>query len=288
LVDQDAGAFPTAGCAATKNHLYCADPKGKIERRDAPWTVVANARPGTRPVATEFGDHEIVAWLADRQTSEGVMLQAFASIDGAPPVRISEDGAGATSVDVAARGRAAIIGYVDARGAMAPVHARVVTDKNGKAELGKDAVIFLGGAPDPFVGGALGTTPDQAFFVLPIARDATTFGMAVIRIDDPPREDEPVTWAMYPHGLDPAPISVTHGIAPIRIARVVPTAAGPHAARAVELGRVDPSGAFASLGIVAERDTCTRVALVVEPQGTLLLLHDDGQEPALERLRCSP
>ena len=296
---QQAGAIsPRAGfrdgtVAQTAKHTYTLHDDGLLEIADKGAAVgkkLANARPGTRIAAAQFGEHEIVTFLGNKKTSEGIMTQAFASIDGEAPARISEDGAGATTVDVAPRGRAAVVGYIDARSAMAPVHARIVSDKDGKAEVGKDAVVFVGGAPDPHVSGVLATSPDAAYFVLPIARDTTTFGMAIIQIDDPPREDAPVTWSMYPYGLDPAPITASRDVVPIHVARVVPRAGGPRAPRGIELGQILPGGAFRSLGMVVEQSEARYVGLDIDPSAPRApkLKYGDADTLTSLTLACPP
>ena len=292
----DAGelGLPTS-CVRTKNHAFCVDDHGKVTRGDpsgASGAVIATARPGTRIAAADVGAHDVVAFLAERRTPDGIMLQAFASIDGGPPSRVSEDGTGATSVDIAPRGARGVLSYVDARGAMAPVHARALAEVGGKIEVGKDAVVFLGGAPDPYVAGRLGTTPDQAVVVVPISKDATSFGMAIVKLDDPPRDDEPVAWAMYPYGLDPAPIALTHGVAPIRVARLVPKAAGPNAPRAVELGAIDARGEYQATGFSIDHDHCGLLSIAVEsasgPGAVLLVRHGDADAAIVDRVRCVP
>jgi hypothetical protein len=285
--DEDSTNF---SCVAVEKHTFCMDKEGRVERRaraGAPEArVVANARPGTRMAAADVAGHEVLGFLAERKTSEGLVLVAYASVDGAAPVRVSEDGAGATTVDVAPRGKGGLLAYIDARSAMAPVHARALIEKDGGLEIGKDAVVFLGGAPDPFVSGVLATGGDRAYFLLPIAKDASTFGMAIVNLHDPPRDDEPVVWSMYPNGLDPAPISATHGIEPIRVARVMPKAAGVDAARVVELGTIGKDGAFGTYGVVAEHPSITRVAVGSDPGGRIRLARGDDYFTAVDTLRC--
>jgi hypothetical protein len=277
-------------CAETQNHVYCIEPQGRIERRARgraePPRVVASGRPGTRISAADVAGHEVLAFLDDRKTSEGILLTAVASIDGATPVRISDDGAGATSVDVAPRGSGGLVAYVDARGAMTPVHVRTLSAHNDTLELGKDAVVFLGGAPDPFVAGALATGVDRAYFVLPIAKDASTFGMAIVALDDPPHDDEPVVWSMYPNGLDPAPVSATHGTEPIRVARVRPKEGALDAPRVVELGTLTKDGAFAAYDVVAEQASITRLLVSGDNAGLLRVTHGDSRSGLVNLLRC--
>jgi hypothetical protein len=278
-------------CADTDKHVYCMDAQGRIERRaragtDAP-RLVASGRPGTRIAAADVAGHEVVLFLDNRKTSEGIVMQAFASIDGAAPARVSEDGAGATSVDVAPRGKAGIIAYVDARGAMAPVHARSLVDRYGALELGKDAVVFLGGAPDPFVAGVLATAGDRAYFLLPIAKEASTFGMAIVTIDDPPRDDEPVTWSMYRAGLDPAPIAATRGAGPIRVARVQPRAIGLGVPRDLELGTITAQATFATYGFITENSAVARLAIYGGSDGKVRVARADARGGTLvDTLRC--
>jgi hypothetical protein len=252
--------------------------------------TIARARPGTKLAATAFGEHDVVVFLADQKTSEGVMLQAFASIDGQPAVRVSEDGTGATSVDVVTRDKKAVIAYIDARSVMVPVHARTVEDSGGKVQLGKDAVLFIGGAPDPNVAGTLATSATSAYYLLPIARDATSFGLAVIEIDDPPHEDAKVTWSMYPFGLDPAPIAGTRGTSPAYVARVVPRDGGLGAPHAIELGRIETGGAFHTLGLVADGIGATWLAMETDPAAprSPVLKYNDGANIVTSTLVCPP
>ena len=56
-----------------------------------------------------------------------------------------------------------------------------------------------------------------AFGLLPGFKDATTFGVAAIRIDEQPRDDAPVTWSTYPSGMDRAAIAATRGVSPRRV-----------------------------------------------------------------------
>jgi hypothetical protein len=262
-----------------------ASPKGEATAK-----TIARARAGTKIAAATFGDHDMVVFLADQKTSEGVMLQAFASIDGQPPVRVSEDGAGATSVDVVALGDKAVIAFIDARSVMVPVHARMTETKDGRVVLGKDAVLFIGGAPDPNVAGILASTEKRAFYILPIARDATSFGMAIVDIDDPPHEDSRVTWSMYPFGLDPAPIAATRGVSPVTLARVVPRDAGLGAPHGIELGRIQDDGTFRTLGLVADGVGPTWLGLELDPAApkSLTLKYTDGANILTSTLVCPP
>ncbi len=278
-------------CGATREYVFCMDREGRVLRRarsapDVPPKEVARSLPGATLSAADSNGHAVVAFLAKRKTTEGVMTEAWAVIDDAPPLRISEDGAGATSVDVAPRGSGVIFAYVDARTAMTPVHARHASEKNGHLELGRDAVVFVGGAPDTHVAGVLGVSREAAFFVMPLAKDIATFGMAIIKLDDPPAVDEPVTWAMYPNGIDPAPIAATRDVSPIHLLRVVPSTNDPNGPRVVELGQIAASGDFRSLGAIAQPLQALYVSVAVDRFGAIWTQHGDSSGSFVERRKC--
>ena len=265
--------------------------EGKILRRaraslEAPPKEIASSRPGATIAAADLGGHSVVAFLAQRKTGDGMMTEAWAAFDDMPPVRISEDGAGATYVDVAPRGNGVVFAYIDARSAMTPVHARPAVEKNGQLELGSDAVIFVGGSPDPRVAGVLAVSKEAAFFVLPMAKDIASFGMAIIKLDDPPVTDESVTWAMYPNGIDPAPIAATHDVSPIHLLRVLPQTNDPGGPRLVELGQIDRSGGYLSLGAIAEPLHALYVSVAVDRFGGIWTHHGDSGNSLLERRKC--
>src|SRR5439155_8774936 len=87
------------------------------------------------------------AYVRDRMTTEGNMSEGYVETDDGTESRLSEDGAGATSVALAPRGEGAIAVYVDARRAMTPVHARTLA-VSPKLALGKDAVLFVAGTAE--------------------------------------------------------------------------------------------------------------------------------------------
>lgn len=278
-------------CGVTKEYVFCMNREGNILRTsrtaaEGPHKQIAASRAGATIAAAQMGEHTVVAFLAERKTKEGPVTEAWAVLDDGPPVRVSEDGAGATYVDVATRGAGVVFAYIDARSAMTPVHARPATEKDGKLQVGKDAVVFVGGAPDSRVAGVLAVSNDAAFFVMPMAKDIASFGMAIIKLDDPPIIDEPVTWSMYPNGIDPAPIAATREGSPIRLVRVYPSTNAPSGPRVVELGEIDSAGGFRSLGEIAEPLSALYVDVAVDRFGGVWTQHGDSASSTLERRRC--
>ncbi len=274
-------------CTVAGADTFCVDASGAIQRTRAGGTTrVARTLPGSRVSAAVLGDgHVALAYLGPHRSSEGIVSQALVSVDDRPAMVLSEDGAGATFVTLAARGAEVLALYIDARMAMTPVHARTIGWSSTGPVLGKDAVIFVGGTPEPRTAGALGVSTTGAFGLIPIEGE-TGFGMAAVKIDVEPRDDEPTVWSRYPNGFDPAPLAATTTGATVHVARVRPLAAAPDAPRALELGRLDATGAFEAQCIVPSLGNVRGVAMAADAQGALYVLYTDAGGSWLERRSC--
>lgn len=214
------------------------------------------------------------------------MSEAWLAVDDDAPLRLSEDGSGATSVTLAEYAKGALAVTVDARTALTVMHARSITYEE-KVKLGEDDVVFVGGPGNRRTGAALAVAADGAgWSLLPIAKDVGTFGLAVVRIDAPPRVDEPVVWSMYPNGLDPAPIAAALSARATWVARVVPQSPEPGAPRVLQLGQIDAQGDFAVRERVPTSGRATDVALAVDVHGGLWVGWLDTAGASLERLVC--
>jgi hypothetical protein len=121
---------------------------------------------------------------------------------------------------------------------------------------------------------------------LPIAKDVGSFGLALVKLDDPPRVDEPVSWSMYENGLDPAPVAATTAAGGSWAARVVPRDATPGASRVLELGSIHASGSFTAHEIIPTTGKPSDVSLVGDAMGALWLAWVDAGGSWLERLAC--
>ncbi len=282
-------------CELAGRFAYCQAPGGPVIRSvvgsTEAGTTIAKSRSGTRIAAAPLGaDHSVVAFLDIRRTTEGDMLQAFVALDDREPVRLSEDGTGATTLRFLPRGEAAVAVYLDTRTAMVPVHARAVSVKNDELALGEDAVVFVGGVPERGIDFTVASAGARGFAFVPMPRETIEFGRATLPIEDPPKDDVAAIWSPYPNGLDPAPIAA----APARdgksawILRVRPREKAPGSPRILELGKVDASGAFTSLGEIAPAKGATDVALVEDGTGSVWLLYGDPTVTWLERRVCPP
>jgi hypothetical protein len=280
----------TVGCAVAGDRTYCPDRAGAVHQwsaHDGKERVVASSRSGARIAAGVVGgSHPVLAYLASRQTSEGWVSEAWIEVDDTPPVRVSEDGSGATSVVLAPRGDAVVALMIDSRAALTAMHSRPVSF-DGALRLGEDVVVFVGGPGDRRTAAALALPASGAgWALLPISKDIGSFGLAVVGVEDPPRVDEPMTWSMYPNGVDPAPVAAAHDRGRAWVARVRPASAQPAAARVLELGEVREGGVFEPLELVATNASPNDVALVADGHGGLWLAWVDAAGSWVERLTC--
>ncbi len=286
-------------CEIAGKWAYCPGPGGLVQRTTlgaSDTKTVAKSRAGTRIAAAPLGEgHALLAVLDTRKTTEGDTMHAFVALDDHEPVRLSEDGAGATSVRLVPRGAGIVAVYIDARSAMLPVHARTLTlaltgGKHDAVAIGSDAVVFIGGPPERAVDFALAGAGRALFALVPIPKETVTFGMAAIPIEDPPKDDVQAIWSGYPNGLDPAPIAATTSIGETGtawVARVRPKDAPPASPRVVEVGKLDARGRFITFGTVAEGRAVAHVAIATDVFGTLWLVYGDRSGSWLERLVCN-
>jgi hypothetical protein len=279
---------PIPACATALDFFYCPDASGAIHKSRGPGeedVVVARSKPGTDIAAGALAGRPVVAYLADRITSEGLVREAWAVAEGSAPVRFSEDGSGATCIDLAPRGDGLLALTIDARVAMTPAHARPLTFDAGKLQLGKDAVIFVGGSAERHNAGTLATAGDgTAFALIPVSEDGVRFGMATIRIDDPPVDDSSVVWSFYPNGLDPAAVAATRGEAAMYVARVRPRSTETDATHVLEIGVVEPNGAFRQSCIITESTFIKDVEIAYGRQKALWVFYRTPSGSWLSRL----
>ncbi|MGH7434066.1 MAG: hypothetical protein ACRENE_00155, partial [Polyangiaceae bacterium] len=239
------------------------------------------------------GSHPTFAYLASRQTTEGWVTEAWLGVDDTPPVRISEDGCGATALALAPHGAGLMVLSVDARSALTAMHARPVSYEGG-LHLGEDSVVFVGGPGDRQTKAAVVVAASGVGLgLLPIAKDVGDFGLALVRIDNPPRVDEPMAWSIYPNGLDPAPVAAAVDTTPpgggaTWIARVRPVTPDPASVKVLEMGIVVPGSLqFVSRYIVPGTSGVIKEAsLLADGRGGLWLSWLDGAGSWLERLAC--
>lgn len=286
-------------CEMAGRWAYCQAAGGNVYRTTLGTTdtkLVAKSQPSTRIAAASLGpDHAVVATLDARRTTEGVMMQAFVTMDDGETQRLSDDGAGATVLRVVPRGSGAVALYLDARTAMVPVHARPISLKGTNLALGDDAVVFVGGPPERGIELTAAGTGRSLFALIAMSHETSDFGMAALPIAEVPKEDVQPVWSPYPNGLDPAPIGATvagaadsgdGGSSSAWVARVRPSDREVGSPRMLELGRVDASGAFTSAGSISTGKRITDIAMTTDAYGSIWILYGDTNATWLERRVC--
>jgi hypothetical protein len=279
-------------CATALDMVFCGDPSGLVRRarvtddgKVADEAEVVRARPGAPLSAAALaGHHVMLGYLVDAQRREGAVTEAWATVDGGAPVRLSEDGAGATFATLASWGQAVVALYVDSRSALTPIHARVARYEGGALTLGADAVVHVGGPWERYVTGAISVRAGGgATGLVPLSTD-DGFGLTTFPLDDPPKVDVASKHTPYPNGLDPAPVAATVGQPGAVVALVRPRSREAGAPRVLELGRLDERGVFQGGCVLAQASRFTHVALAPDDQATLWVAWSDDQGAHLERL----
>jgi hypothetical protein len=288
--DRGTAAGYAVACAPAGERVFCPDRTGAVRRaaRDGSGDrIVASSRTGSRIGAAALaGAHTALAYLASRQTSEGWVSEAWLAVDDEAPVRLSEDGSGATFVSLVPRAPGVLALSLDARAALTAMHVRPVAFE-GKATMGEDIVVFVGGPGERRMTASLALpAAGPAWALVPLARDALTFGVAAVRVDEPARVDEPVVWSTYPNGLDPAPIVAVVAGGRTWVARVRPTAPEPGAPRVIELGVLGADGSFAATGALPATGKPSDLQMVVDSAGTQWVAWMEGGSSWLERVAC--
>jgi len=280
-------------CAVAGNYAFCSDGNGAVHRAlraQASDQTYVHADPGARIAAAQLpGGHVALAYMAVYNTTEGHVSQAFVRIDDEEPFRISDEGAGATDVTLAERGSELLVLYVDARLAMSPLHARTISYEAGKAHVGPDEVIYVGGGSDHQVLVALASDSSGAMLGLMPTTADDVFGMAAVKIEAPPKIDEPSEISPYLNGINTAPITGTLGGKKMYIASVRPLTAAATSVRGLELGVAAGGGKFSytTLGYVASAGSVKDVALMLDTKTGSLWVHYTDQDGSwLERRTC--
>ena len=171
---------------------------------------------------------------------------------------------------------------------MVPVHARPVRLKDNALALATDVVLTVGGVPERGVDVTVSAVGDRAFAFIPMPKDSADFGMDMIPIQEPLKEDAQTYWSLYPNGLDPAPMAVV----PSRdgktawVVRTRPREKSVGSPRILELGKVDAKADFASLGELAPAKNVTDIEILEDSSGSLWILYGDSSVTWLERRVC--
>jgi hypothetical protein len=284
--------FPVGypACALGGAYVYCVGHEGKIQRtplKGGASREVATAKVGTRIVAASLGaEHSMVGYLESRRTSEGFVVEAWGVLDEGTPVRISEEGTGATWFELGTRANEAVAFTIDARAAMSPMHARTLTFKNGALDVGPDAVLYVGGPGERGLSGTLAIGGNDTHALIAQSTDALHFGMIALPISMPIRDNVHGELSAYPNGVEPAPIAATQERDPVYVVRQRPLNAEIASPKMLELGTLSPIGTFQSIDLWSPHQNVMDLGIVRDAFGTLWITHGDARAVWLERRQC--
>jgi hypothetical protein len=230
-----------------------------------------DARDGTRTAAVEAHGAVAVAFLgrADREGTSRARLW----LEGKPPLDLTPDGAGASSVALTRFGDRLLATTIDGRSAMTPMHTRSVRIGPGGATLDDDVVVWVGGPAQAWTETFVGAEAGRAWAHVPIERDSTHFGLATVDLGPEPHMDCDVAFFDYPNGIDLAPVATAELCAHAHVAFVRPTAQAPHSPEELVLVRLDTNEAVT----VANARGFAAVSLATVPGGGLLAYVADGR-----------
>jgi len=162
-VEQSAAAFVALarGPALQGGYAYWIR-GGKLLRHaldggDKPEVLASDARDGTRVASAPDGKPPAVAYIAHAPGG----LRARLWVQGGGSVDLSPEAAGANSIALARTDGKLVAMSLAGRTAMSPVHARTITFDGNKPKLGKDVVVWVGGASQPLTELSAIASPDS-------------------------------------------------------------------------------------------------------------------------------
>jgi hypothetical protein len=292
-------SFPRCEVAALGTLALCQGKDKRIQSyvlgqsSDQGKLVATASNTASLALATSPSGKSLLGYLASRRTSEGSVLEAWGvlldkggAIDG-ESFRISEDGSGATTLDLSASGETFYAFYIDASMAMTPMHARTIELRApSPPKLSEDAVVFVGAQPERGTSGALVQSGGQMIALATLAKDDNAFGMAAIPLAAPPKHDAIAAWSLYlrPTNLPSMAVSRnTKGILGNRVLRAVPTG---NDRAGIEIGSVTGSSAFESQGLIKSEAPGLDLAIREDAEGTFWILYGDAKATWLERRAC--
>lgn len=230
-----------------------------------------DARLATRTAAAEIGGKAAVAYLG-RPDAEGTS-HARLWIDGAPPLDLTPDGAGASSVALTQHGNGLLAVVIDGRTAMTPVHARRISFDGKQARLSEDVVVWVAGSAQAFTEIVAGSSRGRAFAHVPIERDATHFGLASVDLGNEPHLDSEVSFIDYPNGIDLAPTAAAELCGRPYVVFARPASPVPRAPQELVLAE---AGGEQTLALADSRGFVS-VSLAALPGGGLVTYVADGR-----------
>ncbi len=227
---------------------------GKLVRRaqdnSTPLEILASdARNGTRVVGADLSGAPAHAVYISNPVGDDAPPRAKIWVEGGENLVLSPEGAGASSIAVAATGQDLFTVAIDARSSMTPMHGRRVHFAAGKAELGPDVVMWVGSTSQTLSEVFASTTSLGVRAFLPIERDVSHFGLIMLELGSEPHMDPKTVWRGYPNGIDVAPVASASFCGTAFVAYARPANAQPEARQLLELAEITEAGLGPALSV---------------------------------------
>lgn len=196
--------WPVArGPAVSPSHAYWIS-KGRLVRRAFAGgeleVLATGAREGTRVAVV--GPPDVVAFITEPAGKQDSLARL--RLPDGKLLDLIPEGAAASSVALSRVGDDVMVGYIDGRSGMTPVHARRLQLSSGT--LGPDVVVWVSGATQGMTEIMSVGQRRGSWLLLPVERDASHFGLATLALEPEPKMDPPLRWRTYENGLDRAPL----------------------------------------------------------------------------------
>ncbi len=263
--------------------------QGRLVRRriDGSGTLevlATDARSSTRVVAAaQKGARPFAIYVARPETPEDPPL-ARLLVEGEKPRTITPDGAGASSVALAAQGSGWMLLAIDGRSGMTPLHARRIRFQNGRLVLGADQVAWVGAGSQSTTEVFAAAVGEDVWAFLPIERDVVHFGLAQIHIGREPRVDVPATFLPFPNGANTSPVATASICGKTVVAFARPAGKEPGSPQELVLGELGANGV--ERGTVIVRSKAFADASLAGFSGGGLLAYTADHRTWAAALRC--
>ncbi len=233
-------------------------------------TLASDARDGTRVAAAVVGSGGSARAAAAYLAQKDDVTLARLWVEGRGDVTVTPEGAAASSVALAASGTDLVVLSLEGRTGMTPLHARVADLAGDALKLDDDVVVWVAGPAQSHTA-VTASASEQAgvWAFVPLERDITRFGLAMLNVGTQPKMGTAVSWRAYPNGIDPAPVAATVACGSALVGYARPADAKPDAPRELALAKLGPRGLESPL-IVARSRRISNLSLARTDAGVLV------------------